>query len=73
MTQRPLEARSLLLEFYDEAIAVLPPQDRFWAINALGAMAVPDQMAVARLKKRKLRLRDEMAWLEDRLVPDIIA
>ncbi len=43
------------------------------AINALGAMAVPDQMAVARLKKRKLRLRDEMAWLEDRLVPDIIA
>jgi len=37
VTQRPLEARSLLLEFYDEAIAVLPPQDRFWAINALGA------------------------------------
>ncbi|MBK6805826.1 MAG: tetratricopeptide repeat protein [Betaproteobacteria bacterium] len=37
VTQRPLEARSQLLEFYDEAIAELPPQDRFWAINALGA------------------------------------
>lgn len=37
VTQRPLEARSLLAEFYDEAVAKLPPQDRFWAINALGA------------------------------------
>jgi hypothetical protein len=30
-------------------------------------------MQIARLKKRKLRLRDEMALLEDALVPDIIA
>ncbi|KAK0345069.1 hypothetical protein LTR94_012368 [Friedmanniomyces endolithicus] len=28
---------------------------------------------VARLKKRKLRLRDEIVALEDALVPDIIA
>lgn len=43
------------------------------AIIALGGSAVPDQLQVARLKKRKLRLRDEIAWCEDQLVPDIIA
>jgi hypothetical protein len=43
------------------------------AIVALGATGVPDQLQVARLKKRKLRLRDEIALLEDQLIPDIIA
>lgn len=43
------------------------------AIAALGGAAVPDQLQLARLKKRKLKLRDEMAWLEDKLIPDIIA
>ncbi len=43
------------------------------AIAALVATAVPDALAIARLKKRKLRLRDEMGWIGDRLVPDIIA
>lgn len=43
------------------------------AIAALAARAVPDQMQIARLKRRKLRLRDEIAALEDVLVPDIIA
>ncbi len=43
------------------------------AIAALALAAVPDQMQMARLKKRKLRLRDEIAMLEDQLVPDIIA
>jgi hypothetical protein len=32
-----------------------------------------DQMQVARLKKRKLKLKDEIATLEDQLIPDIIA
>ena len=32
-----------------------------------------DQLQVQRLKKRKLKLKDEVAWLESRLVPDIIA
>jgi hypothetical protein len=32
-----------------------------------------DQLQLARLKKRKLRLRDEIAALEDSLIPDIIA
>ncbi|MDQ1156609.1 hypothetical protein QE385_000936 [Sphingomonas sp. SORGH_AS 950] len=43
------------------------------AISALLQSATPDQLQIARLKKRKLRLRDELAELEDRLIPDIIA
>ncbi len=43
------------------------------AIDALRSMAAPDQLQLARLKKRKLRLRDEIAVLEDLTVPDIIA
>ena len=43
------------------------------AIDALRAMAGHDQIQLARLKKRKLRLRDEMAVIHDWLVPDIIA
>ena len=32
-----------------------------------------DQLQIARLKKRKLRIRDQMAIVEDPLIPDIIA
>ena len=32
-----------------------------------------DQIHLQRLKKRKLMLRDEIAWLESRLIPDNIA
>jgi hypothetical protein len=43
------------------------------AIAALIEGGSVDQLQLARLKKRKLRLRDEIALLEDRLIPDIIA
>jgi hypothetical protein len=43
------------------------------AIDALLFAPASDQMQVARLKKRKLKLRDEIAALEDQLIPDIIA
>ena len=43
------------------------------AIDALAATGSTDQLLIARLKKRKLRLRDEMALMEDALIPDIIA
>lgn len=43
------------------------------AIEALSSTSASDQLQIARLKKRKLRLRDEIAMLEDRLIPDIIA
>lgn len=43
------------------------------AIEALRAAPQPDQLQIARLKKRKLRLKDEIAAIEDQLIPDIIA
>ncbi len=43
------------------------------AIEALSARTVTDQLQMARLKKRKLFLRDHICWLEDHLHPDIIA
>jgi len=43
------------------------------AIDSLDRAVAADQLQLARLKKRKLRLKDEIARLEDALVPDIIA
>ena len=43
------------------------------AIEALRRLSAPDQLQIARLKKRKLRLKDEIAVLEDLAIPDIIA
>jgi len=43
------------------------------AIMALAVSGSTDQLQLARLKKRKLALRDEIAMLEDSLIPDIIA
>lgn len=43
------------------------------ATDALVSTVTPDQLQIARLKKRKLLLRDEIAMLEDQLIPDIIA
>jgi hypothetical protein len=43
------------------------------AIDALLAAGTQDQLQIARLKKRKLRLKDQIALLEDYLTPDIIA
>ena len=43
------------------------------AISALAERSVADQLTIQRLKKRKLRLKDKIANIEDRLTPDIIA
>ncbi len=43
------------------------------AIEALMNTLAADQLQLARLKRRKLRLKDEIALIEDQLVPDIIA
>ena len=43
------------------------------AIDALTASGAKDQLQVARLKKRKLKLKDQISMLEDYLIPDIIA
>lgn len=43
------------------------------AIAALVTAGNADQLRVARLKKRKLQLRDRIIMVENQLVPDIIA
>jgi len=43
------------------------------AIDALLHLGGADQLQIQRLKKRKLVLRDRLAFLEDQLFPDIIA
>lgn len=43
------------------------------AIDALVQSGNPDQLRLARLKKRKLQLRDRIILLENQLIPDIIA
>jgi hypothetical protein len=48
-------------------------QDLDDAVRALESLPMPDQLRIARLKKKKLILRDQIASLEDRLTPDIIA
>ena len=48
-------------------------QDLDAAVTALESGVRPDQIQIARLKKRKLALRDQIVLLEDQLTPDIIA
>ncbi|WP_310001917.1 DUF465 domain-containing protein [Caulobacter segnis] len=43
------------------------------AIQALEERYQPDMLQIARLKKKKLVLKDEIIRLEDQLTPDIIA
>lgn len=43
------------------------------AIGAMQERGTSDQLAMVRLKKRKLMLKDMIARIEDDLTPDIIA
>ncbi len=43
------------------------------SIEALGHMPAPDQLMLARLKRKKLALRDDIVKLQDQILPDIIA
>ena len=43
------------------------------SIEALGMAPLPDQLMIARLKRKKLSLRDEIIKIEARILPDIIA
>jgi len=43
------------------------------AIAAIASSAHCDQIQLTRLKKRKLQLKDQIARIEDNLLPDITA
>jgi hypothetical protein len=43
------------------------------AIDALQERGSADMLTIRRLKKQKLYLKDQIAQIEDRLLPDIIA
>ena len=43
------------------------------AIDALALNGTGDQLALSRLKKRKLQLKDEITEINNSLLPDIIA
>lgn len=43
------------------------------SIEALGHMPAPDQLMIARLKRKKLALRDDIVKLQGQILPDIIA
>ncbi len=48
-------------------------QDLDASVVALGLLPLKDQLLIARLKRRKLALRDQIARIEDQLTPDILA
>lgn len=43
------------------------------AVDAIAQALVPDMMVIARLKRKKLALKDEIERLKDEQTPDIIA
>lgn len=43
------------------------------AIDHLVAVGTFEELKIKRMKKRKLQLKDTIARLEDRLIPDILA
>ena len=62
--QRALKARYLEMREEHRALDA--------TING-ASVGVVDHLQLARLKKRKLALKDEMRWIENQLTPDIIA
>lgn len=66
-TDNPEELRSRLLELTVEH------RDLDAAIARLVAVPPQDELLLARLKKRKLHLKDRIALIERMLDPDILA
>jgi hypothetical protein len=58
-----------------EVLAILKAEHRRLdgEIELLRVSGNCDQLELARMKKRKLALKDEIQQLSDRIVPDIIA
>jgi hypothetical protein len=54
-------------------VLVQEHRDLDQAIAAMIESGVRDQLQLSRLKRRKLQLKDQIASIEDELLPDIIA
>ena len=67
MSDNPAEISRQLVELRIEH------RDLDAAIQRLSAGAPSDELQLRRLKKRKLRLKDMIAWLENKLIPDLDA
>ena len=65
MTEEEMRKRLAMLQ--------IEHRDLDAAIDALTREGASDQLQIARLKKRKLSLKDQIAIIEDYLIPDIIA
>ncbi|HRD74897.1 MAG TPA: DUF465 domain-containing protein [Hyphomicrobiaceae bacterium] len=61
------ELRELLLRLRAEH------RDLDAEIVVLETSSTSDQLQISRLKRRKLKLKDQITAIEDRLTPDIIA
>ncbi|WP_376694752.1 YdcH family protein [Wenzhouxiangella sp. EGI_FJ10305] len=67
MTQSLAEITARLHELRQEH------RDLDQAIERMADNPAVDQLQLRRLKKRKLRLRDQIAWYESQMIPDLDA
>lgn len=67
MSNDPAEISRQLIELRIEH------RDLDTAIQRLSASQDSDELQLRRLKKRKLKLKDIIAWLENKLIPDLDA
>lgn len=66
-TNDPGEIASLLVELREEH------RDLDAAIARMAADPSMDQLQITRMKKRKLKIKDWIAYLESKLIPDLDA
>lgn len=66
--------RELEREMREELVKLtLTHRDLDSEIATLEATGSADQLTITRLKRRKLKIKDQITALEDQLLPDIIA
>ena len=73
--QKAVEVGSVNEDELRKRLEMLRTEHRYLdaAIDALMSAGATDQLQIARLKKRKLKLKDQISLIEDYLIPDIIA
>lgn len=68
----PISAETVALRS-EMALLKQEHKDLDESISALEIIPLPDQILIARLKRKKLALRDRISTIEDKINPDIIA